>query len=124
MKPPRCPYCDRQSVLVSGAKLYPHRRDLVHKQFYECEPCAAYVGCHPDSAKPMGRLANAELRAAKQRAHAAFDPLWKSGERSRIQAYAWLAEQLGIARQNCHIGMFDVHQCEQVVELCKHGIPP
>jgi hypothetical protein len=28
-----------------------------------------------------------------------------------------LAEQLGINRSQCHIGMFDVAQCQRVVEV-------
>lgn len=97
----------------------PHRSDLDDKYFYLCSPCDAYVGCHPGSTRPLGRLANAELRAAKVAAHAAFDPLWSGGQISRNAAYKWLAEQLGIERRYCHIGSFDVKQCERVVEICK-----
>jgi hypothetical protein len=63
----------------------------------------------------LGRLANAELRAAKQSVHYALDPLWKSGEMKRSAAYAMLAEALQLAPQNCHIGMFDVQTCEAAV---------
>lgn len=114
-----CPYCNQEAALVSGNKVYPHRLDLISKMFWECKPCDARVGCHPHTIKPLGRLANAELREAKMKAHAAFDPLWKLGTKSRSQAYAWLAEQLNIAPQNCHIGMFDVAQCVQTVAACK-----
>ena len=69
-----------------------------------------------DGTKPLGRLANAELRQWKQRAHAAFDPVWKARHMSRRDAYAWLAGQMGIKPQDCHIGMFDVNQCRAVVE--------
>ena len=119
---PICPYCDRKSELVTGNAIYPHRPDLFGKFFYRCEPCGAYVGCHPGTQNPLGRLANAELRAAKQKAHAAFDPMWRGNDRSagkrRAAAYAWLSEQLGIAPQNTHIGMFDVDLCKRTVELC------
>lgn len=116
---PKCPYCDRLSVLVGGAKIYPHRADLVGRHFYECAPCDARVGCHPNTMLPMGRLANAELRTEKQRAHAAFDPIWRSGKFDRKEAYAWLAEQLGITEPNCHIGMFDIDLCRRTVRICK-----
>lgn len=116
-----CPYCDKPAQLVTGDKIYPHRHDLFAKLFYQCAPCDAYVGCHPkadahghggigDGAVPMGRLANAELRRAKQAAHAAFDPLWKSRSMSRKEAYAWLSKELGVSKSNTHIGMFDVDQ--------------
>ncbi len=68
---------------------------------------------------PPLRLANAELRAAKQEAHAAFDPIWKTGRLSRTDAYLWLARQLGIPSASAHIGMFDVAMCQRVVEVCR-----
>lgn len=112
-----CPYCDRPAELVTGAKIYAHRPDLAHRWFWRCAPCEAWTGTHADSKDrvPLGRLANAALRRARQRAHAAFDPLWKSGGMRRREAYQWLASALGIAFENCHIGMFDVDACEAVV---------
>lgn len=116
-----CDYCHRDAELVKGNVIYPHRPDLFARWFWRCEPCGAWVGCHArgrgewDGKRPLGRLANAELRRAKQAAHGAFDPLWRSGAMGRRDAYAWLAEQLGIAIQNCHIGKFDVDGCRAVV---------
>lgn len=123
---PICPYCQRASLLVTGKTIYPHRPDLVAKKFWQCAPCDAYVGCHPpahrngkggqgDGTTPLGRLANAELRKANRRAHDAFDPLWQARHMSRQSAYKWLAEQLGISPENCHIGMMDVEGCNAVV---------
>ena len=86
--------------------------------FSRCKPCNAYVGCYPDG-RPLGRLANAELRRAKMAAHAAFDPVWKSGRMARSEAYSWLSKQLGIRPEDTHIGMFDVEMCNQVVETVK-----
>jgi hypothetical protein len=62
-------------------------------------------------------MANAELRAARSRAHAAFDPMWR-GAGWRTHAYKWLAAELGIAPEVCHISMMDVAMCERVVEAC------
>ena len=38
---------------------------------------------------------------------------------SRKTAYKWLAEQLGIHVNDCHIGEFDVATCRRVAEICK-----
>ena len=120
----KCPYCDKKAELVTGKEIYPHRFDLYGKFFWLCRDCDAYVGCHPVSrqnkcsSNPLGRLANAELRKSKIKAHSAFDPIWRCGEKSRSEAYKWLAESLGVSRQNCHIGMFDVDMCNRVVEVC------
>lgn len=115
-----CNYCQKPAQLVGGDTIYPHRRDLYARKFYNCAPCGAWVGCHPGTTKPLGRLADAELRIAKQQAHAAFDPLWRSNvNMKRKDAYAWLAKQLGIERKRCHIGYFDVETCRRVVEICR-----
>ncbi len=119
MSNPVCPYCESTSELVTGKRIYPHRLDLAKKRFYLCEDCDAYVGCHPKSTRPLGRLANAELRQWKMKAHAAFDPLWKRGPMTRSEAYAWLAEELGIPAEECHIGLFDVETCCRVVDAAR-----
>lgn len=120
-----CDYCDNEAQLVSGDIIYPHRSDLYYLRFWQCAPCNAYVGCHKGTTRPLGRLANTELRQAKQDAHVAFDELWRrttpAGSFDRNGAYTWLAEQLGIERCNCHIGMFDVKTCRRVVEVCGLG---
>lgn len=118
-----CPYCDVQAALVPGSTIYLERGDLAGKMFYRCEPCQAWVGCHPGTTTPLGRLANAELRAAKMRAHFAFDRLWKARRAlgvldARSKAYKWLTAMLGIERKDCHIGLFDVQTCERVIALC------
>ena len=125
MTEPRCPYCGYKAKLVTGADVYPSRRDLRAKKLWRCAPCQAWVGCHPGTTTPLGRLANAELRQAKMRAHAAFDPVWKakiaeglSKHHARGSAYKWLAEQIGVEREDCHIGMFDVALCDAVVRAC------
>lgn len=118
MKPPICSYCHNPSQKTTGAEIYPHRPDLHQKNFYICHMCQAWVGCHQDGI-PLGRLANAALRAAKSRAHAAFDPIWKSKKMSRAEAYAWLSKTLNIPKEDCHIGMFDENTCQRVVEVCK-----
>lgn len=120
MKSVRCDYCGRDAVLVNGDTIYPHRVDLHQLQFWQCQPCSAFVGCHKNSdAKPLGRLANADLRRAKKDAHAVFDLLWKSGNKSRKEAYQWLSQQLHIDSKLCHIGMFDIYMCYRMMEVCR-----
>jgi len=121
-----CDYCHRPAALVTGRDLYPHRGDLAEKKFWHCAPCVAYVGCHEGTIKPFGRLANAALRKAKMEVHAMFDPLWKgkmerdqcSKYEARNAAYAWLARQLNIRIEDCHVGMFDEETCWRAVAIC------
>jgi len=86
---------------------------------YLCRPCDAYVGVHKGTDRPLGRLANAELRHWKNAAHASFDPLWQFGKYRgrRNDAYRWLAEKMGLPEEKTHIGMFDVAQCQKVIIL-------
>jgi hypothetical protein len=118
-----CDYCGEPAKLVTGRSIYPHRPDLYKKKMWLCEPCDAYVGCHRDG-KPLGRLANAELRQIRMKTHALFDPVWKSGRMTRSEAYARLAKKLNIPKKKCHIGMFDVEDCQRVIDLFRkkrHG---
>lgn len=124
-----CDYCGRAALLVGGGELYPHRSDLSALNFWKCTPCEAWVSCHQpgngqgDGTKPMGRLANAQLRSARRDAHASFDSLWRDGAMSRSRAYAWLAAALGISREQCHIGIFDVDDCFAVVHAVAQRAP-
>ena len=127
-----CPYCfEPAKLLLSSAPIY-HGRD--YGPVHVCWPCDAWVGCHPNTTRPLGRLANAELRQWKMKAHAAFDPIWKARfERkstidpaykkamARGGRYKKLAELLGIPRHECHIGMFDVDRCQRAVQVCESG---
>ena len=122
-----CNYCREPAELITGMVLYPHRPDLADVTIWRCDKCDAHVGTHRDSDNvPLGRLANAELRGWKRRAHGAFDPLWKrkmekegcSKTQARKAGYKWLADQLEIEVKKCHIGMFDVDMCKKVVGVC------
>lgn len=113
-----CPFCHRLAEKTTGEIIYPNRPDLSKKEFFLCEPCGAYVGCHKDG-RPLGSLANKKTRSARQWAHSMFDPLWGKGVLRRKDAYRLLAEKLGINVDDCHIGHFNVDQCKLVVEACE-----
>lgn len=117
-----CPYCNCESELIDSKEIYGRSYGMA----YRCPSCSAYVGCHNGTTNALGRLANKELRDCKQKAHAVFDPLWKakikkdgcSKHEARKAGYAWLAKELNIDIEDCHIGMFNVQQCQKVYELC------
>ena len=121
MSTPRviCPYCDQPAELVKGREVYPFREDLAQRRYWLCRRDKAWVGVHVGTDKPLGRLADKELRQAKERAHAVFDPLWKSGGMSRRAAYRWMRDALGIENREAHIGKFDIARCEALVAACR-----
>jgi len=126
---PICLECGKKAILVSGAIAYPRQPERARDLFFRCE-CGAIVSCHPGTAIPTGRPANAETRFARRHAHEHFDKLWqarggkgsKAALRARENAYRWLAEQLGVPRERAHIGLMDRHTCERVVALCKEAL--
>ncbi len=117
-----CPYCKKQAKYCSSKEVY-NGRD--YGMIYLCADCNAYVGVHKGTSKPLGMLANEELRRMKQKAHAAFDPKWKennkiSKSKARNNAYEWLALLLDIPKKECHIGMFDIDLCQRTIDICSN----
>lgn len=116
MKDVRCDYCGTSADFVDSAMVYGKSYGMI----YLCPQCHAFVGVHKGSDRPLGRLANAELRAWKSAAHAVFDLLWKRGGpfyRRRDRAYIWLAGKMGLPPGQTHIGMFDVPECKKVIDI-------
>lgn len=113
----KCPYCNSDTKFMDSKKIYGKSYGMV----WACinyPKCDAFVGVHKGTNKPLGRLANAELREYKKKAHAAFDPLWKDGGMKRIEAYGWLSKQLELPMDETHIGMFDIDMCKKVITVC------
>lgn len=109
-----CPYCGKQAAYIDSKVIYGKSYGMI----YLCCPCDAYVGVHEGTDRPLGRLANKDLRKWKMAAHEAFDPLWKSGRMKRAAAYQWLADLMELTRDETHIGMFDIPECMKVIAIC------
>ena len=116
----KCDYCQRPAALVSGLEIYPHKPNLYEKNFWHCVSCDAYVGVHPKTNRPLGSLADRDLREWRRRAHVGLDPLWQRDHYGleRQAVYDWLALELEIPVKDCHIGMFDAGMCQRVIGLC------
>jgi hypothetical protein len=113
-----CSHCNRvarftnnQEVLQKPYGAWPY--------IWLCDRCGAYVSCHPGTRRPKGTLADRKTRAARVRAHQVFDPFWRDGRQTRAEAYAWLAEKLGLTSAQAHIGRLTLAQCNQVIQLCE-----
>lgn len=108
-----CPYCGKDAPWFHTST-HVYGRDF--GPIYHCIPCDARVSCHKDRpGKPMGTLANAELRELRQKAHAAFDPIWLGKLMKRRAAYRWLARALG--ENEVHIGESDESRCRAIIAL-------
>lgn len=130
---PLCPYCGAVSKLFESSARFYNGRDF--GPVWACEPCKAWVGCHAGTTKPLGRLANYELRRWKRAVHWYFDPIWKrrferkhaldpkyTKAHARGGRYKALAIAMGIPREECHVGMFDIERCRQAIAIIKSGV--
>lgn len=116
-----CPYCYAKVVLITNDKIYGKRYGS--GWCYKCTKCDAYVGCHDNKEHtPLGRLANAELRKLKQKAHSLFEPIWQNGDTGRNDLYKQLAFLMNIPKEKCHFGYFDKATIEKSISIMQSGI--
>jgi zinc-finger-containing domain len=109
----KCPYCGNDAILIQSSDYY--RSGVDYGWMLVCKPCDATVGCHAGTQTPKGTMANPGLRALRIKCHETFDPLWKSGNMSRKEAYAFLRQKLGCSNITGHIGMFREVDCERLL---------
>lgn len=112
----KCPYCGRKASFVTSEKFY--GRDY-GTNLYICRPCDARCGTHGRSDKPLGTMADAELRRYRMKAHRQFDSLWKDGDMTRTEAYAWMQDAMQMTKDEAHIALFDVDQCKRLIKKIK-----
>lgn len=110
-----CHYCNSTAVFVDSKVIYKKSYGMI----YLCPKCNAYVGVDKGTNKPLGILADAQLRYWKKQAHEHFDSIWKKRYMSRASLYKRLSEELGKKPQDTHIGMFDISDCKLVIEVSK-----
>ena len=103
-----CPYCNKKAEYIDSKHYYSNSKS--YGMMYLCRPCDAYVGTHKNSGKPLGTMANKELRELRKKCHAMFDPIWKSGM-TRKEAYKLLEENTGVK----HIAWTTVNECKSIL---------
>lgn len=109
-----CPYCHARMEVTDSAVIY-HGHSYGNVWLCSNWPdCDVFVGCHKGTDTPLGIPANRILREWRTRCHSAFDRLWKSGRMKRKEAYAWMAQSLGIPLEQAHIAMLTLDQCQQL----------
>lgn len=119
-KPTICRYCGNEVVFTSNAEIY--GREYGNGKCFLCRSCRAFVGVHTETLTPLGTLANDELRKWRNKAHNEFDKLWKSPTRvmTRHNAYKWLSKQMNIPKEDCHIALFEIEECKQVIDIVRN----
>ena len=106
-----CPNCQKEAPWVENKEKYGRNYG---KSFmcYFCKPCGTYVGCHNNTKKPLGTMADKETMEWRQKVHAKIDPLWKSGRMTRKEMYQMLQQKFG---KEMHIGESDIDTCKHIL---------
>lgn len=118
-RPQACDHCGSLNIGLEDNSIQYHRSTGDWPLIWYCHDCQASVGCHPTTDIPLGRMADRATRQLRRQAHKALDPTWRKGKFSRHQAYEWLAYELGIEVNACHVSWFDANMCQEVIRLCK-----
>ncbi len=117
----KCPFCQKEAVWCENKEIYGKNYGKSY-MCWLCKPCDAYVGCHCNTQRPLGTMANKELREWRMKAHAAFDPLWqkypKNRKGRRGQEYEWLAKKMKV--KEIHIGESNIETCKKIIEICSN----
>lgn len=108
-----CPECKKEAPWVENKEKYGKNYGKSYMCYY-CKDCDTYVGCHNNTREALGTMADKETMEARKTAHAAFDPLWKSGDMTRKEAYQLLSKKMG---KITHIGQSDKQTCEDIREV-------
>lgn len=116
-----CGYCNHNTEIVKHKDQgYPHKLD--YGFILLCKNCNAYCGCHRGTKQPLGYVADKELQYLRRRAHFLLDPLWQSGQMTRSQCYARMAEILNIKKEDAHISQLNMEQINKLIRSLERRI--
>ena len=120
-RPKTCNLCGGEVVLIPNSQIY--GKSYGSGFCYYCKECGAYVGTHKKRPyDALGILADKDMRFMKMRCHDLFDLKWKdkrNKHHARELAYTRLAKKMGIAKDDCHFGYFDMEQLRQAYEILR-----
>ncbi len=109
----KCPYCKGRAEWVENSQVYGKNYGKSW-MIWLCRRCDAYVGCHENTRKPLGTMADKETRGWRRAAHHHLDKLWKSGAFTRREVYDFLKLSFG---RDVHVGESDVETCRKIISI-------
>jgi len=122
-----CPYCGAPAVCRPASTVYGTVLRQKGSYLYLCSrypACDAYVTAHKKDRRPMGTLADGNLRHKRILAHQALEQLRQARRMDKWAVYVWLQGKLKMEPEQVHIGMFSEEMCDQVISLCRESIKP
>ena len=105
-----CPDCQSEMTLREGK----------YGKFMGCTNyprCTTTQKVDQETGEPIGVPAGEKLKAERKKAHEVFEIWWPEEGIDRQEAHIWLAEEMGMARDECKIGNMDMEQCGRVIQL-------
>lgn len=110
----KCPYCKELAIFCDNRVIYGRSRGKSY-MIWLCSDCDAYVGTHEnDPDRPLGTMANRELRTWRREVHKIIDWFWKNGEMKRHHVYFRLSRYFG---QSVHVGRSDLEMCKKIIKI-------
>ena len=134
-----CPYCGSLATLRPASVIHGLSDISAGTYLYVCRrwpACDAYVSAHDRTHRPMGTLANGDLRHTKQPlgtlangdlrhkrilAHHALHSVQTQLGMNRDQSYRWLQTQMGLPGDQVHIAKCGDYRCEQIIRICENA---
>jgi len=107
-----CPKCAQEAPWVENKEKYGRNYGRSYMCYF-CKPCGTYIGCHNNTRKPLGTMADKETQQWRMKAHAVIDPLWKKKKYKRHTVYQRLSETFG---EEIHIGKSDIARCKEIID--------
>lgn len=117
----KCPYCGG-SVGLRSTKSVCGKGDGWLWVCNRYPVCDAYVHCAPGTCRPLGFLANLQLRQLRSQAHRQIDCLIDVGHTTKDGAYRWMQDIYDTGTGSSmppHIAMMSDRQCRQVITAAK-----
>ena len=121
----KCPYCNSPAVLRPASAVFGRNVKSKGSYLYVCShwpKCDAYVSAHKNNLRPMGTLANGELRHKRIIAHRALEAYRTKTRMSKWGIYLWMQGKLRLDARHTHIAMFTEEQCDQLIKECNKAL--
>ena len=114
-----CNICGSTNVnLVSNSYIYGKEYGK-YPYVYLCADCKAYVGVHPNN-KPLGILADDEMRTLRKQCHDLFDKKW-TNKKERTKQYDILGSRLGLDKGKCHFSWMNKDELRNAIKELTNG---
>ena len=107
--------CGKKCEWVENKEVYGRNYGKSY-MIWLCRPCDAYVGCHRNTKKPLGTLANRYLRQQRRTVKNVFIQHFMNGDwsnkKGKKEGYAWLANLFG---KEFHFGSSTAEELEKIL---------